>query len=45
MVPSVLEVPAKGPPEEKIFDFSYRDQVKEFGRSRRRLRIKRIVPY
>ena len=43
--PAFCEVLAEGPPEEKIFDFSYQDLVREFGRSRRRLRIKRLVPY
>ena len=43
--PALCEVLAEGPKEEKIFDFSYQDLVREFGRSRRRLRIKRLVPY
>ena len=44
-LPALLECLATGPPEEKIFDFSYQDLVREFGRSKRRLRIKRLVPY
>ena len=43
--PALCEVLAEGPQEERIFDFSYQDLVREFGRSWRRLRIKRLVPY
>ena len=43
--PETLEVLADGPQEEKIFDFGYQDYVKEFTRTRRRLKIKKLVPY
>ena len=43
--PALCKVLAEGPQEEKIFDLSYQDLVLEFGRSRRSMRIKRLVPY
>ena len=36
---------ADGPEEEPIFSFSYPEFVKEFTRARRKLRIKKLVPY
>ena len=36
---------ADGPPNELVFNFSYAEFTKEFTRARRKLRIKRLVPY
>ena len=36
---------ADGPEEDPIFSFSYAEFVKEFTRARRKLRIKKLVPY
>ena len=41
----VVEALADGPDAEPIFNFSYADFVKEFTRARRKLRIKKLVPY
>ena len=41
----VVAALADGPEEERIFNFSYAEFSKEFTRARRKLRIKRLVPY
>ena len=41
----VVEALADGPDAEPIFNFNYADFVKEFTRARRKLRIKKLVPY
>ena len=44
-MPRVLESLIEGEPDEKLFAFDYQDFAREFRRSCRRLRIRRLVPY
>ena len=43
--PQLVEVLSEGPQAENIFNFTYAEFNKEFTRARRKLRIKRLVPY
>ena len=43
--PELVSVLAERPQHAKIFDFTYAEFTKEFTRARRKLRIKRLVPF
>ena len=44
-LPALLETLIEGKPDERIFAFDYQDFAREFNKTRRRLRIKKLVPY
>ena len=41
----LLETLIEGPPDELVFEFDYQEFAKQFSKTRRRLRIKKLVPY
>ena len=43
--PTVVAALAEGPQHAKIFNFTYAEFAKEFTRARKKLKIKRLVPY
>ena len=43
--PVILEILSEGDPDERLFDFDYQVLAREFRRTCKRLRIRRLVPY